>query len=270
MVPRGRLALLEAALQSADRLSKSPWITEEGFRDAEDLLDMGRIGRSLMDDIASCVHSTAGYEHWSPADDPAEIVVDLINDLTDTRAALQSAEQERDKLAEEVERLKPLAAGVEDVLAGRCGMWHDLEHKRYHVISAVYNDERLRREREWVRRAEAAEAKLASLEEQMAGERLLHASTEQQLQDRLERRSGDVVDIDAEDRRAMSMEALQESAQPDPDVARLVEACKPFAAMPGKPIWFVSEVSVKVSTDTNDFKRAAEALAPFSSTEEKG
>jgi hypothetical protein len=135
MVPRGRLALLESALQSAERLSKSPWITEEGFRDVEDLLDMGRIGRSLMDDIASCVHSTAGYEHWSPADDPAEIVVDLINDLTDTRAALQSAEQRATKLAEEVERLKPfeeaastwaiacgVARGERDIAEGRLAL----------------------------------------------------------------------------------------------------------------------------------------------------
>lgn len=51
-----------------------------GCRDAEDLIDMANVGQSLMNEIH--VHSHSGFlKGWAPAEDPAEIVADLLNEI---------------------------------------------------------------------------------------------------------------------------------------------------------------------------------------------
>lgn len=62
-----------------------------GCDDEADLIDMANVGNSLMDRIEQLVACPGPYHQWSPADDPAEIVFDLVNDLDDTREALSKA-----------------------------------------------------------------------------------------------------------------------------------------------------------------------------------
>lgn len=55
-----------------------------GCSDAADLEDMAKVGKSLLDAIAT--NSKSGpLKGWAPADDPAEVVVDLLNMLEDQK-----------------------------------------------------------------------------------------------------------------------------------------------------------------------------------------
>jgi hypothetical protein len=72
-----------------DRLKNALEMT--GCKDEEDLIDMANVGNSLMERIDSLVKAPGPYHRWSPADDPAEIVYDLVNDLDDANAALVKA-----------------------------------------------------------------------------------------------------------------------------------------------------------------------------------
>lgn len=58
-------------------------LTMTGCRDREDLEDMARVGKSLLEAIAAIQFKGSPYETWHPADCPTEIVGDLFNDLTD-------------------------------------------------------------------------------------------------------------------------------------------------------------------------------------------
>lgn len=62
-----------------------------GCDDEADLIDMANVGNSLMDRIEHLVSCPGPYHQWSPADNPAEIVFDLVNDLDETREALSKA-----------------------------------------------------------------------------------------------------------------------------------------------------------------------------------
>lgn len=109
----------KACVQAADiierlsaenaRLSQSPWITDEGFKDAADVLENARIGRSFMERL-DAVRRTPGWGHWAPADDPTEIVTDLLNKLADEEHDAGNREGEL-KLAEQ--ELSSLRAAVE-------------------------------------------------------------------------------------------------------------------------------------------------------------
>lgn len=56
-----------------------------GCENEENLIDMANVGNSLMERIDSLVSVPGPYHRWSPADDPAEIVFDLVNDLDEMR-----------------------------------------------------------------------------------------------------------------------------------------------------------------------------------------
>ncbi|KKX29233.1 hypothetical protein [Rhizobium sp. LC145] len=58
-----------------------------GCQNEENLIDMANVGNSLMERIDSLVSMPGPYHRWSPADDPAEIVFDLVNDLDELREA---------------------------------------------------------------------------------------------------------------------------------------------------------------------------------------
>lgn len=47
----------------------------------DDTQDMAAVGRSLMVAIEAIQHAGSPYEKWAPAENPAEIVTDLFNDL---------------------------------------------------------------------------------------------------------------------------------------------------------------------------------------------
>lgn len=58
-----------------------------GCRDREDLEDMARVGKSLLDAIAEVHRCEGPFKGWAPAEDPAEIVVDLLNALDEALTA---------------------------------------------------------------------------------------------------------------------------------------------------------------------------------------
>jgi hypothetical protein len=69
-----------------------------GCDDEADLIDMANVGKSLMERVDSLVGMPGPYHGWSPADDPAEIVFDLVNDLDELReenAKLKAALEKR-------------------------------------------------------------------------------------------------------------------------------------------------------------------------------
>lgn len=56
-------------------------LTMTGCRDAADLQDMANVGNSLLNAIAACDYEGSPLKGWSPAEDPAEVVTDLVNML---------------------------------------------------------------------------------------------------------------------------------------------------------------------------------------------
>lgn len=56
-----------------------------GCENEENLIDMANVGNSLTERIDSLVSQPGAYHRWSPADDPAEIIFDLVNDLDELR-----------------------------------------------------------------------------------------------------------------------------------------------------------------------------------------
>jgi hypothetical protein len=79
--------LLSALLSQRDTALKeqADLIVMTGCRDLADVEDMANVGKSLMDAID--LNTRDGpIKGWSPADDPAEIVVDLLNLLSDAEA----------------------------------------------------------------------------------------------------------------------------------------------------------------------------------------
>lgn len=118
-----------------------------GCRDAEDLIDMANVGRSLMNAIDTYTAPVSLIEGWSPADDPAEIVGDLYNlfeesvnchkaDLDRLRTAnderewrdMSSAPQDG-SIIEVVGRYPEATAGFPRYVGYQNGRW--VEHSRF-------------------------------------------------------------------------------------------------------------------------------------------
>jgi hypothetical protein len=78
---------LNDLLNAARRETLRDALTMTGCMDAENLQDMANVGNSLMDAIDSVV-THGPLKGWTPADDPAEIVTDLVNLLDKARRAL--------------------------------------------------------------------------------------------------------------------------------------------------------------------------------------
>lgn len=75
----------------------------------EDTEDMAAVGRSLMDSIGTLIHGDPRFKHWAPAQDPAEIVFDIVNMMGDAQAdAASHAARLRDALAFTLEQLREL------------------------------------------------------------------------------------------------------------------------------------------------------------------
>lgn len=72
---------MEPAANLADALA------ETGLASIQDLIDMAKVGSSLMDTIAVVTQAEGPFKHWTPAEDPAEIVIDLINHYEDAPQA---------------------------------------------------------------------------------------------------------------------------------------------------------------------------------------
>lgn len=73
----------ETHVTGSDSLKNALEMT--GCENEENLIDMANVGNSLMERIDSLVSCPGPYHRWSPADDPAEIVFDLVNDLDELR-----------------------------------------------------------------------------------------------------------------------------------------------------------------------------------------
>lgn len=67
-------------------------LEETGLPNGVELADMARIGKSLMDTIA-IVTKDGPLKGWAPAEDPAEIVTDLMNMLHDATTGRAEAEK---------------------------------------------------------------------------------------------------------------------------------------------------------------------------------
>lgn len=72
-----------AQMAGSDSLRNALEMT--GCENEENLIDMANVGSSLMERIDSLVSMPGPYHRWSPADDPAEIVFDLVNDVDEIR-----------------------------------------------------------------------------------------------------------------------------------------------------------------------------------------
>lgn len=88
--PAEQAAEVEQATPPRNLLDEA--VADAGAADPKDLVDMAIVGKSLMQEIEACTKS-GPLKGWSPAEDPVEIVSDLLQ-MVD---ALQA---ERDKLIE--------------------------------------------------------------------------------------------------------------------------------------------------------------------------
>ncbi|MBD9635932.1 hypothetical protein IB277_06445 [Ensifer sp. ENS07] len=71
-----------------------------GLATAEELIDIAKVGLSLMNAIDTFIKAPSLIEGWSPADDPAEIVGDLYN-LFEESINCHKADLDRLRVAEE-------------------------------------------------------------------------------------------------------------------------------------------------------------------------
>ncbi|TCS14575.1 hypothetical protein [Caulobacter sp. BK020] len=62
-------------------------LTMTGCSDLADLIDMANVGKGLMERIDLLTRQQGQFEGWTPADDPCEIVFDLVNALEDAQVA---------------------------------------------------------------------------------------------------------------------------------------------------------------------------------------
>ncbi|OHV85920.1 hypothetical protein [Ensifer sp. LCM 4579] len=88
-----------------------------GLTTVEELIDMAKVGSSLMEAIDAVTSPVSLIEGWSPAEDPAEIVGDLYN-LFEESIACHKADLERLKAAEAALAARQTKA-IEDVIAER-------------------------------------------------------------------------------------------------------------------------------------------------------
>jgi hypothetical protein len=90
----------EAQLASADTdgiqtPTLADLLAEAGCKNAVDLVDMAKVGNSLMASIEIYTKAGEVLEGWSPAEDPAEVIGDLVD-------MVETAEAARDKLQDQV------------------------------------------------------------------------------------------------------------------------------------------------------------------------
>lgn len=81
-------------------------LTMTGCKSEEDLIDMANVGQSLMERIGSVVETPGPFHGWAPADDPAEIVFDLLNALEEALSSEPIQAGWREKVAELVRAAK--------------------------------------------------------------------------------------------------------------------------------------------------------------------
>lgn len=78
----------------SDRFGVDPAMVIMGIRPVEDdTADMAAVGRSTMAAIEAVTNPEGPYKDWAPAQDPAEIITDLFEDLRVAREELSMAEQ---------------------------------------------------------------------------------------------------------------------------------------------------------------------------------
>lgn len=65
-----------------------------GCTDLADLIDMANVGQGLLERIDLLTKTEGPFKNWTPADDPCEIVFDLVNALDDALAVAPPAPAE--------------------------------------------------------------------------------------------------------------------------------------------------------------------------------
>lgn len=87
-----------------------------GQTTVEELIDMANVGCSLMDAIALL---DGPFKDWAPADDPAEIVVDLVNHYEDRLSRIQ---EENERLRTPLAKLVKCDDDARDPLQNGAGL----------------------------------------------------------------------------------------------------------------------------------------------------
>lgn len=67
-------------------------LTMTGCRDLADLIDMANVGNGLMERIDQLTKCEGPFKNWTPADDPCEIVFDLVNAMDEAQDRATTAE----------------------------------------------------------------------------------------------------------------------------------------------------------------------------------
>lgn len=105
--PNARWDIANVVFRSLHRPAPSPSVPGE---DADEQ-DMAALGHSTMAAIEAVTSQEGPYKDWTPAEDPAEIITDLYEDLLQANEAIASFRAsvpgEREKLAEKIEDAKP-------------------------------------------------------------------------------------------------------------------------------------------------------------------
>lgn len=120
-------------------------LTMTGCRDRQDLEDMARCGKSLLEAIAAVAKSPGDFHNWTPADDPAEIVTDLFDAYDETLSDWQDVSKALDivrqsltdqaaaRLDPDMPRLTPEA--LSDLRAQAEGAYAGAETRRERVAA---------------------------------------------------------------------------------------------------------------------------------------
>lgn len=61
-----------------------------GLASLEEVIDMANLGSSLLNAIETVTGEEGAFENWTPAEDPAEIVLDLYGALEEAKAGLST------------------------------------------------------------------------------------------------------------------------------------------------------------------------------------
>lgn len=109
-------------------------LTMTGLKTAAELIDMANVGQSLMERIADLIKQDGPFKGWMPADDPAEIVFDLVNHYED--AALSRA-PEAEELGGSTRMTSPASRSQTPLSAG----WQDISSAPTMEAVLVYGGE---------------------------------------------------------------------------------------------------------------------------------
>lgn len=108
---------------SADRLANALQMT--GCQNEEDLIDMAKVGLSLMATIGDLVKLDGPLKGWSPAEDPVEVVGDLYDRLEEANACHRQAIEESKALQATLAEIRDAHPSVASWSQMNDGTWRE-------------------------------------------------------------------------------------------------------------------------------------------------